>query len=121
MKVQISYGAELEDVPGITYNLTSEVADNLETLAGVLRDSDAELSAQEYDLQNLKLYADRAGTVQADLVRLSDRLTDCYKLLRGYYQIMENPPQEPPEAPPEQQDEPTEVSVETLDTEDEDV
>ena len=46
MKVQISYGAELEDVPGITYNLTSEVADNLETLAGVLRDSDAELSAQ---------------------------------------------------------------------------
>ena len=121
MKVQISYGAELEDVPGITYNLTSEVADNLEMLATVLREAEVELLAKEYDLQNLKLYADRAGTVQADMVRLSDRLTDCYKLLRGYYQIIESPPPPPEDPLLDDKVEPTEVSVEASDAEGEDV
>jgi hypothetical protein len=107
MKVQVSYGADLQDVPSITYGLTSEVADSLEVLATILRESQGELVTEEYNLENLQLFAQRAGTVQADLARLSDRLTDCYKLIRGYYQVIETPPEPEPE------------SVETLDMEEE--
>ena len=128
MKVQVSYGADLEDVPSITHKLTCEVAENLEMLASVLRDSEAELvGATEYDLQNLQLFAQRAGTVQADLARLSDRLTDCYKLIRGYYQVIERPVEEvdPPVVEPEEdvapQSETTEVMVEDQPPEVEDV
>ena len=127
MKVQVSYGADLQDVPSITYSLTAEVADSLEMLASVLRDSEAELITEEYSLENLQLYARRAGTGQTDLARLSDRLTDCYKLIRGYYQIIETPPPETePEPLPEVESEepPAQASAparEAEETEEEDV
>ncbi len=53
MKVQVSYGADLQDVPSITYGLTSEVADSLEVLATILRESQGELVTEEYNLENL--------------------------------------------------------------------
>ena len=90
MRVNISYSAELDEVPAELSRLIVDVADRLGSHAGALLQVEELLTAED-GVDNAAIVADLIDSTRQALTGLDTRLSESVAILGGYYQAKTNP------------------------------
>ena len=101
MKVRISYGVELEDVPSMVADMVNQAAAELEQLADSLKNSAGMMSVDNSMMQNGAIQM--LHHVRVSVSDVDATLNDAQSILTGYVEAMEeqhNPPAPEPQVAP---------------------
>lgn len=100
MKVRISYGVELDEVPSMVADMVNQAAAELEQMVAELRSSAGMLGVDNSMMQNGAIQM--MHHVRAKISESDALLNDAQGIMTGYVDAMEekhNPPEPVPEPP----------------------